>query len=255
LIQGLQAAVQLVLWLGVVVIALVGFLSGRRKAAPGAQQNQTLQGDRVLRDKIGEQVNTGGGLYVEGSITVVGAAAADRFLGSLRPRLSKDSLRQATAAYFQALLDRHLYLNMKGMGVADRVPLRLPLLDVYVPLRARLELPEGETWRRDLKLAGRALSGDEAGAPDLRMSDPVPVLELLQKHSGLIILATPARARPRSSNFWRCGWRWVRVLSWGWASVCRCCAVVGYANALSVRDVPWTNSSPSISTTWGPTCR
>ena len=39
---------------------------------------------------------------------------------------------------------------------AEGPPLRLPLLDLYVPLKARLELPEGETWRR-LKLAGRAL--------------------------------------------------------------------------------------------------
>ena len=41
-------------------------------------------------------------------------------------------------------MDRHRYLNLKRMGVSDRVTLRLPLLDLYVPVRARLGLPEGD---------------------------------------------------------------------------------------------------------------
>ena len=177
--------------------------------------DQTVQGDIVQRDKIDRQTNPHGE-YVEGDVTVIGAQAAERFLGSLRPQLSKDALRQATTAYFQALLDRHLYLNMKGMGVADRVPLRLPLLDVYVPLKARLELPEGETWRRESTLAGRALSAPEDSArddsvPKIRMSEPVAVLELLQKHNGLIILGHPGAGKTTFLNSWRCNWHRARA--------------------------------------------
>lgn len=225
LIQGLQAAVQIVLWLGVAGVGLFSYFTGRRKSPltppqdpkqahskPEVRQtlhgtgvqvghDQTVQGDLVLGGSIGSQVNTGGAPYVEGGVTLIGAQAAERFLQGLRPSLSDVTLGQATTAYFQALLDRHLYLNMKGMGVADRVPLRLPLLDLYVPLKARQELPEGETWRRGLQLAGRGLAPVEDGAPELRMSEPVAVLELLQKHAGLIILGDPGAGKTTFLKF------------------------------------------------------
>ncbi len=214
------------LWLGVAAVALLTYLRGRQKSAssdeqerppshtpvPQIRQEMTGAGiqvardmdvgrDLVLGDSVGSQVNTGGAPYVAGDVTIIGAQAADRFLQSLRPQLSTAALSQATAAYYQALLDRHLYLNMKGMGVADRVPLRLPLLDVYVPLKARLELPEGETWRRELRLAGRGLNAPEEGAPELRMSEPVSVLDLLQKHDGLIILGDPGAGKTTFLKF------------------------------------------------------
>ena len=72
---------------------------------------------------------------------------------------AKPDLRPATAHYLSYLQDRHQYLSLKGMGLSERVPLQLPLLDLYVPLQARLELPPGETWDRNLRL-GRAVAGD-----------------------------------------------------------------------------------------------
>jgi formylglycine-generating enzyme required for sulfatase activity len=200
--------------------------------------DQTVQGDVVQRDKIDRQVNPNGP-YIEGDVTVIGAQAAERFLGSLRPQLSKDTLRLVTAAYFQALLDRHLYLNMKGMGVADRVPLRLPLLDVYVPLKARLELPEGETWRRGLKLAGRGLSAPEEGASELRLSEPMSVLDVLQKHDGLIILGDPGAGKTTFLKFLALRLALGQGADLGLGE--RLPVLVplsAYANALSARDVP-----------------
>ena len=38
--------------------------------------------------------------------------------------------------------------------MSDRMSLQLPLTLMYVPLKARFELPEGETWARELRLAG-----------------------------------------------------------------------------------------------------
>ncbi|MDG4551659.1 MAG: SUMF1/EgtB/PvdO family nonheme iron enzyme [Candidatus Contendobacter sp.] len=85
------------------------------------------------------------------------------------------------------------------MGFSERVPLQLPLLDLYVPLQARVELPRGETWghheRRSLKLAGRTMTADEQEALTGRLSKPQPVLELLQRQSGLIVLGDPGAGK------------------------------------------------------------
>ena len=219
LIQGLQAGLQMLFWLGAVVLAVFGYLRGKPRLpqpssaplqhGPGPKplvaQEMTGDGVQVARDmkaedvivgtKIGRQVNSVGGVYIESDVTVVAGQSAERILQTLRPRASGKDLRQATEVYYQALLDRHLYLNMKGMGVSDRIPLRLPLLDLYVPLKARLELPEGETWRREALLAGRPLGGSEAAEPAGRLSEPLPVLDLLQKQDGLIILGDPGAGK------------------------------------------------------------
>ena len=81
------------------------------------------------------------------------------------------------------------------MGMADRVSMRLPLLEMYVPLKARIERPEGETWARDLRLAGRKLSAEEAEAMGQRVSEPMPVLDLLKQYDGLIVLGDPGAGK------------------------------------------------------------
>ncbi len=118
---------------------------------------------------------------------------ADRFWRSTPSTLPGIDLQRATVSYLTYLLDRHSYLSLKGMGVSDRIPLKLALLDVYVPLKARLELPEGETWKRDLRLAGR-IPIDETAHP-LHLSDPLPLLDLLQAHPGLIVLGDPGAGK------------------------------------------------------------
>jgi formylglycine-generating enzyme required for sulfatase activity len=109
------------------------------------------------------------------------------------------ALRRATEAYLNYLLDRYRYLQLKGMGVHDRVPLQLPLLDLYVPLKARLEMPEGDAWPRHLRLAGRPLEPAEVEAGELalagRLGEPVSVLDLLGQHAGLIILGDPGAGK------------------------------------------------------------
>jgi formylglycine-generating enzyme required for sulfatase activity len=104
-------------------------------------------------------------------------------------------LRRATARYLTYLVDSHRYLSLKGMGVSDRVPLRLPLDEMYVPLKARVELPEGETWSRKLRLAGREVPDEERGTADARLSTPRPVLDLLREQDGLILLGDPGAGK------------------------------------------------------------
>ncbi len=138
--------------------------------------------------------NTGSLITGDVNVNVLAAEAADAFLGRWGGAAAAD-LRQATEQYLQTLANRYQFLEFKGMGVVDRVPLRLPLLQMYVPLKARIELPEGDTWARGLRLAGRAVSEEEAEAMGRRISEPQPVLALLQQHPGLIILGDPGAGK------------------------------------------------------------
>ncbi|MFO1432778.1 MAG: SUMF1/EgtB/PvdO family nonheme iron enzyme [Candidatus Competibacteraceae bacterium] len=95
-------------------------------------------------------------------------------------------LRVSTAQYLRYLLDRHKYLSFKGFGLSERVPLKLPLLEMYVPLQARLEMPPGEKgWNHSSQVGGRPLP----------LSGPRPVLTLLQDNDGLVILGDPGAGK------------------------------------------------------------
>ena len=118
---------------------------------------------------------------------------ADRFWRDLTPALPAETLKQATAAYLGYLTDRHYYLSLKGMGVSDRVSLRMKLLDLYVPLKARMELPEGDTWNRSLQIAGRDITDHEQET--LHFGEPIPLLNVLRRHSGVIILGDPGAGK------------------------------------------------------------
>ncbi len=181
----------------------------QRELAELRRKRDTLEKARADLDaSIRALVESGGGAVVAGDVNVqngdfighdqinlvIGQAAAG-ILRRVRPHVSSQALQDAAASYLRYVLDRYRYLGLKGMGVSDRVPLRLPLLDLYVPLKARLEMPEGETWKRDLRLAGRALA--EGG----RLGEPQPVLDLLRQHDGLVILGDPGAGKTTFLKF------------------------------------------------------
>jgi formylglycine-generating enzyme required for sulfatase activity len=117
------------------------------------------------------------------------------------PRTGDADLAQTERLYLEHLTDRYRYLDFKGMGVSDRVPLRLPLLEMYVPLKARVQTPEGETWARGMRLAGRKVTEEEAEAMGQRLSEPQPVLDLLGKSSGLVLLGDPGSGKTTFLKF------------------------------------------------------
>ncbi|HYO16621.1 MAG TPA: SUMF1/EgtB/PvdO family nonheme iron enzyme [Thermoanaerobaculia bacterium] len=147
-------------------------------------------------------VALGAGAQVGNIVINTTAPTADpgdlwRHLGKLRPPAS---LTQATALYLKSLVQRYQYLDFKGMGVSDRVPLRLPLLEMYVPLKARIETPEGETWER-LRLAGRTPTEAEAEAIGRRGSTPQAILDLLTRNHGLVVLGDPGAGKTTFLKF------------------------------------------------------
>ena len=115
-----------------------------------------ILGDETVNEKIAE-LQTAGGAVIAGNVNTQGGdfVGHDKINISLTEKYWRthhlsptDDEKIAAEKYLRYLFDRHRYLNFRGMGVSDRIPLKLPLLDIYVPLKARRELPEGETWAR-----------------------------------------------------------------------------------------------------------
>ena len=71
---------------------------------------------------------------------------------------------------------------------------------MYIPLHARIETPEGETWER-FHVAGRKLSKEEAEGLGRGASASQPALELLRTHSGLILLGDPGAGKTTFLKF------------------------------------------------------
>ena len=110
------------------------------------------------------------------------------------PAVPTEHLQPTRENYLRYVVDRYRYLELRGMGVSDRVPLQLPLVEMYVPLKARVDLPAGEAWDR-VRVAGRPVSEEEAEAMGRRLSEPQSLLELMQQHDGLIVLGDPGAGK------------------------------------------------------------
>ncbi len=210
-IQGLTDLVQLLLWIGagiVFVLRLSGWLRTRQAAPAEANRQHTAevpgsgasaQGDKpVAAGQGGLATQSFQGLALTGDQNLVVLAAdathllLQQWQASGRP---PPDLGPVTERYLAHLLDRYRFLEFKGMGVTDRLALQLPLVEMYVPLKARIELPKGETWTRELRLAGRTPSKEEAEAIGERVSTPQPLFDLLRQHQGLIILGDPGAGK------------------------------------------------------------
>lgn len=157
-----------------------------KRTTPSSKPEQEIQADDGSI-AVGGSVNESA--IIQGQTIVL----AERFWRDLKPALPAETIRNATAAYLTYLADRHFYLNLKGMGVSDRIPLKLKLLDLYVPLKARMELPEGDTWNRDLSLAGREITDDEQEL--LHFGEPISLLQILKQHAGMVVLGDPGAGK------------------------------------------------------------
>ncbi len=164
------------------------------KASPLTQEERAIASDQVAGVKD-----------VRDHVLIINVDAAnldpDKLWRLITKRTPPIDLKQVTEQFIETIVEKYRYLDFRGMGVSDRIPLKLPLLEMYVPLRARTELPAGETWTREFKLAGREASEEEVQAMGQRLSEPQLVLELLTKHDGLIILGDPGSGKTTFLKF------------------------------------------------------
>ncbi|MDX9990884.1 MAG: SUMF1/EgtB/PvdO family nonheme iron enzyme [Anaerolineales bacterium] len=170
---------------------------------------QTGGGDFTGRDKTtsaGQGGVAAGGNISDSTILQIQELkiehVAQQVWQGAKPKLDEETLRAATQIYLQYIHDRHAYLTMKGMGTAENVPVQLKLLDLYVPLKARREVPKGETWERSLKLAGRQAAQDDPEALQaMRLGEPQPLLDILKDKDGVIILGDPGAGKTTFLKF------------------------------------------------------
>lgn len=205
-IEGLAGLVQLALWLGAAaVVAVRLFRRDPWAAEPPARSSVKAKGGSQVAVDGGVasgQVAVGGPVHgdvnapsIERLEVNVQAPDAGDFLRRLGLGQPPPVLEEAARVYLQYLVAAYQYLDLRGMGISDRVALKLPLLEMYVPLKARLHTPEGETWARQLRVAGRRPDAEEGADMGERLSAPVPVLDLLQQHDGLVLLGDPGAGK------------------------------------------------------------
>lgn len=176
-------------------------------SSPGTHYRATATGEAVVAQAGGvaaRQVAIG--RDVQGNVMQLFVDPAAMAAPKIRRLLGVDDapgeaeLEAATADYLRHLLDMHRYLGLRGMGVHDRVALKLPLLELFVPLVARIATPAGDAWNADERIAGRRLTAEEREAIG-EHGKPHPVLDLLQRNDGLVVLGDPGAGKTTLLKF------------------------------------------------------
>jgi formylglycine-generating enzyme required for sulfatase activity/energy-coupling factor transporter ATP-binding protein EcfA2 len=157
-------------------------------------------------------IHTGGGSAVHGDVNAGTFIGRDQIVIHVSWQaapfeLPQPDLARLRAGYLAYLRDAYRYLDFKGLPQVEKIAQQLPLDAVYVPLRARPEMPEGETW---LRVAGRLwhdeLPDDErlpelVGARDLAPpgraphAEPIPADEALAAAPALVVLGDPGAGK------------------------------------------------------------
>ncbi len=105
-------------------------------------------------------------------------------VATYQPRLTRETFETTRAQFLEYIRQRYQYLEFKGMGVTDRVPLRIGLVEMYVPLKVVVRDSRPPTRERAAAL-GRE------GANDGR----APVLDLIRTRSVVVILGDPGAGK------------------------------------------------------------
>ena len=113
-------------------------------------------------------------------------------------QLDDKELRELRDAYLGYLRQQCQTLDFKGIRLPEAVEKTagLSLRDVYVPVRTRLELPEGETWQR---IAGRYWKGDaateQAMPTRVRPAEVISIKDMINNYPALVILGDPGAGK------------------------------------------------------------
>jgi formylglycine-generating enzyme required for sulfatase activity/energy-coupling factor transporter ATP-binding protein EcfA2 len=117
-------------------------------------------------------------------------------MGDFSPPPDLIQLRDDYLAYLERT---HHALDFKGIPPLRSLPNYLPLEEVYVPLLARPELPEGETWER--RLAGRTWAAEALPEGVINVLEhtgaavPVQIEEALREKKRVVVLGDPGSGK------------------------------------------------------------
>jgi formylglycine-generating enzyme required for sulfatase activity/energy-coupling factor transporter ATP-binding protein EcfA2 len=153
-----------------------------------------------------QKINTGGGSFIRGSVETGGGdfVGRDKYIINIAYQQEPFVLRNLDLAklrtkYLKYIQESYQYLDFKGTGLIEAIEKAsgLSLEDVYVPLKARPSLPEGETWHQ---IAGRIWHGDEVnfdseGSHADQVSRSVLVDEIMNNVPGLVLLGDPGSGK------------------------------------------------------------
>jgi formylglycine-generating enzyme required for sulfatase activity len=145
----------------------------------------------VLRRKKSQLVQVQGDMISAGQYNISHIIQVPAFI----PPPDLDQLRQD---YLLHIGNTYRPLDFKGMPQLQSYSREIALDDIYVPLLARPELPEGETWER--RLAGRDIDAVlPQGNQDITELNafvtPVPIEEALRMKSQVIVLGDPGSGK------------------------------------------------------------
>ena len=239
---------------GVALLATL-YLAWREQRRAPPSHGDTIHGD-AIQGTVSEAENI---IIGNQNVQIVVQQVVDRLATQWRERTLGDAeFRTVTTAYLEQLVNRYRYLDFRGMGVTDRVALQLPLLEMYVPLRARREMPAADAWEgarrrprnrsgddeagvdaRTLRVAGRPVSAEEALAMGARLHEPEPVLDLLQQQAGVVVLGDPGAGKTTFLKYVALRLALGQGRDFGLEGYLPILIPLSaYANALSERDIP-----------------
>jgi formylglycine-generating enzyme required for sulfatase activity len=155
----------------------------------------------ILAEIGGVEVGRNSGGYPIVLSSRAGAAEPRRLWTRIAGHAPSEELARDTSRYLQYLLDRYRLLDIRTMAVLGGLPPQLPLLEIYVELGGRIETVQGESWTRRLRRAGWVATDTEAEALGRRLSEPRPMVELLQECGMLVVLGSPGLGKTTFLKF------------------------------------------------------
>ena len=146
--------------------------------------------------------------FVQGDKKTIEQLIVNIYGEQAAPRYSDEQLQEQLQEYRRYIIETYKYLDFKGIdGIAEAVKgsSGVTLEAVYVPLRARMDTPDGESWHR---VGGRYYCGSTAvSGKDLEVMEKemgraeaaaLPVEQWVSDQQALIILGDPGSGKSTS---------------------------------------------------------